>query len=262
MKKIKAENINNILFLDIETAPNWEHFKDVPEDIQKEWIYKFKYRDAAPVNPDIKENENYRDPIYMEKYIEYFANLWKKQAGLYPEFSRIICISVGYLYEGNLRLASMSHIDEGELLDSFIATLGMFQNVNRFAKLCAHFGKGFDYPFIAKRLLIHRRIIPFILDTYGVKPWDLENLLDTQEIWKMGGFTGGGTLSSIAMAFGIPSPKDDIEGADVSRCYHNGEIDRIVTYCDKDVVTLVNVFKAMRGEELLEDGQVQKALLC
>jgi 3'-5' exonuclease len=258
MRKIKAENINNILFLDIETAPNWEKFKDVPENIQKEWIYKFKYNEKAPVKPDVEENANYRDPAYMEIYLEFFSKLWEKQAGLYPEFSRIICISVGYLNGGTLRMKSMSQKNEGELLKDFCNTLAGFQSVNRFAKLCGHYAKGFDYPFIAKRILINRLELPFILDTYGVKPWELENLLDTQEIWKMGGYGSSGTLSSIAMAFGIPTPKDDIEGADVSRCYHNGEIERIVIYCDKDVVTLVNVFKAIRGEELLNELQIEK----
>lgn len=258
MRKIKAENINNILFLDIETAPNWRFFKDVTENIQKEWIYKFKYNDKAPPKPDPEVNKNYIDPEYMERYKAYFADLWERQAGLYPEFSRIICISMGYLNGGTLRLKSMSQENEGELLDDFCNTLGYFQDANRFAKLCGHYAKGFDYPFIGKRILINRRPLPLILDTYGVKPWEMENLLDTQEIWKMGGYGSSGTLSSIAMAFGIPTPKDDIEGADVSKCFHNGEIDRIVTYCDKDVVTLVNVFKAIRGEELLNELQIEK----
>ncbi|MCP4551121.1 MAG: 3'-5' exonuclease [Bacteroidetes bacterium] len=261
MKLLKAENINNILFLDIETAPNWEHFKDVPEDVKKEWIYKFKYADNAPVYPDVRDNPNYSDPIYMEKYLEHFANLWKKKAGLHPEFSEVICISMGFINDGVLRLKSISGGSEGEILAEFLDTIASFQSVNKYAKLCAHYGKGFDYPFISKRLLFHRFKLPFILDTYGVKPWDMASLLDTQEIWKMGGFGSSGTLSSIAMAFGIPTPKDDIDGADVSRCYNNGEIERIVKYCEKDVVTLVNVFKAMRGEELLNEGQIQKTML-
>lgn len=259
MKLVKAENIDKILFLDIETAPSWEHFEDAPEDVRKEWIYKFKYNDKAPVKPDVKENTNYNDPIYMQKYLEYFSKLWTKQAGLYPEFSRIICISLGFFYQGSFRLKSVSQADESELLSDFCETLEGFQSVNKYAKLCAHYGKGFDYPFIAKRLLIHRKKIPFILDTYGTKPWQQVGLLDTHEFWKMGGFGSGATLSSIAMSFGIPSPKDDIEGGDVARCYHSGEIDRIVTYCDKDVVTLANVFKAIRGEELLTESQIQKS---
>lgn len=258
MRKVKAENINNILFLDIETAPQWEKLQDAPEHVRKEWIYKFKYNEKAPTKPDPEKNQNYSSPEYMERYLKFFSDLWEKQAGLYPEFSRIICISVGYLNGGTLRMKSMSQENEGELLKDFCDTLAAFCTANRFAKLCGHYAKGFDYPFIAKRILINRLELPFILDTYGVKPWELENLLDTQEIWKMSGFGSSGTLSSIAMAFGIPTPKDDIEGADVSRCYHNGEIGRIVIYCDKDVVTLVNVFKAIRGEELLNDLQIEK----
>lgn len=258
MKLIRAENINNILFMDIETAPSWERLIDAPENVQKEWIYKFKYNEKAPPKPDIKENENYSDKAFAEKYFNFFAKLWTKQAGLYPEFSRIICISIGYLNESTFRIKSMSQSDEGELLDDFCRTLAGFQKVNKYAKLCAHYGKGFDYPFIGKRLLIHRRKIPFILDTFGVKPWDMASLLDTQEIWKMGGYGSSATLSSIAMAFGIPTPKDDIDGGDVAKCYHAGEIDRIVTYCDKDIVTLLNVFKAIRGEELITNENIYK----
>lgn len=258
MKLVKAENINNILFLDIETAPSWEHLKDAPANVQKEWIYKFKYNEKAPQKPDPEKNVNHGDKYFEEKYFKFFSDLWLKQAGLYAEFSRIVCISMGFVYEGDLRITSASRENEEDLLDDFVEILGNFKAKNRFAKLCAHYGKGFDYPYIAKRLLIHRRPIPFMLDTYGVKPWDMVNLLDTHEFWKMGGFGSGGTLSSIAMAFGIPSPKNDIEGADVSRCYHNGEIDRIVLYCEKDVLTTVNVFKAMRGEEILTEEQVTK----
>lgn len=260
MKKLKSENINNILFLDIETAPNWRFFEDVPEDMQKEWIYKFKFKDNAPKKPNEDEDKGTFEYL-IKKYSEYFSNLWEKEAGLYPEFSKIICISMGYMYGENFRLKSISNEKEENLLDELVDTLDSFKSVNKFAKLCAHYGKGFDYPFIAKRLLIHRRDIPFILDTYGLKPWEMESLLDTQEVWKMGGYGGSGTLSAIAMAFGIPTPKDDIEGADVSRCYHNGELERIVTYCDKDVVTLLNVFKAMRGEELLTNDKIIKSIL-
>lgn len=260
MKKLKLENINNILFLDIETAPNWEHFKDAPEDVRKEWIYKFKYRDEAPRDPAADEITPTSEHL-VKKYEQYFSDLWKKQAGLFPEFSRIVCVSLGYMYNENFRLKSVTNVNEGVLLEELADTLAAFTGANKFAKLCAHYGKGFDYPFIAKRLLIHRKPLPFILDTYGLKPWEMESLLDTHEIWKIGNFNGGGTLSSIAMAFGIPSPKDEIDGSDVSRLYHSGEIDKIVTYCDKDVVTLLNVFKSIRGEALLNHENLIKTML-
>ena len=264
MRKLKAENINNILFLDIETAPNWEFLEDSPDNVQKEWIQKFKYRDDVPkIKKITKDNVNYNSELeenLKKNYLNYFEELWIKSAGLYPEFSRVVCISVGFMYGGALRIKSYSESNEETLLDSFCEDLASFQSINKYAKLCAHYGKGFDFPYIGKRLLIHRKPLPFILDTYGLKPWEMENLLDTQEIWKFGGFGNGGTLSSIAMSFGIANPKDDIGGGDVSRCYHNGEIDRIVFYCEKDVATLVNSFKAMRSEELLMEGQIQKVI--
>jgi hypothetical protein len=258
MKKLNFENINNILFIDIETAPQWETLTEAPEQVQKEWIYKFKFSDSAPIKPTIDTAKGAFDHLTL-KYFDYFSNLWAAKAGLFPEFSKVICISAGYMDGYNFKLKSYSNKLEADLLKSFSSDLTAFNNFNKTLKLCAHYGKGFDYPFLAKRLLIHRQKLPNLLDNYGLKPWDSLNL-DTQEIWKIGSFGGSGTLSAIAMAFGIPSPKDDIEGSEVAGAYYRGELERIVTYCDKDVFTLLNVFKAMRGEDLLDFGAVQKVL--
>lgn len=260
MKGLKRENIDSILFIDIETAPQWEKLEDAPEYVRKEWIYKFKYKEGAPTAPNPEKNANDEQAFIQNKYLKYFSDLWEKQAGLYPEFAKIICITAGYMVAGTLRLKSYYDASEANLLERFSNDVRLFSSANTYLKLCAHYGKGFDYPFTIKRLLIHRKPIPPILDSYGLKPWEVVNL-DTQEIWKVGGYGSSATLSSIAMAFGIPSPKDDIEGADVARCYYAGEIDRIVTYCEKDVITLVNVFKSMRGEALLREDQIQKVVM-
>jgi DNA polymerase III epsilon subunit-like protein len=258
MKLLKLENINNIMFIDIETAPQWETLTETPADVRKEWVYKFKFAEGAPKKPTEKDNPGTFEHL-TKKYNEYFSNLWESKAGLFPEFSKVICISAGYMDGYNFKLKSYSQENEADLLKRFAEDLTAFNNFNKYLKLCAHYGKGFDYPFLAKRLLIHRQKLPYLLDNYGLKPWESTNL-DTQEIWKIGSFGGSGTLSAIAMAFGIPSPKDDIEGADVAAAYYRGELARIVVYCDKDVFTLLNVFKAMRGEELLDFGAVQKVI--
>jgi len=259
MKLLKQININSILFLDIETAPKWEKFEDVPENVRKEWFYKWKFKDNAPKFPSIEENQNNASEHIQKKYIEHFDELWNRQAGLFPEFSRIVCISAGYIVGSTLRIKSYFDDNEADLLKRFSSDVNQFHGLDSNLKLCGHYAKGFDYPFIVKRMLIHRMNIPNIMDVVFLKPWDIKNL-DTQEIWKLGGFSSG-TLSSIAMVFGLPTPKDDIEGSDVSRYYHNGEIARIVSYCEKDVVTLVNIFKCMRGEEIINDLQVEKAVL-
>lgn len=258
MKRLKAENINSILFLDIETVPKWENLQQAPKTAVNEWIYKFKFNDGAPKLPTDTSTQSRYDHE-LNKYNEYFSNLWLLKAGLFAEFSKIICISAGYLDGYNFKLKSYSNDNEPELLKNFADDLTAFNKANPSLKLCAHFGKGFDYPFIAKRLLINRLNLPNLLDNYGLKPWENYNL-DTHEIWKIGSFSGSGTLSSIAMSFGIPTPKDDISGADVAAVYYAGGLDRIVTYCDKDVLTVLNIFKAMRCEMPIDAGAVQKVI--
>jgi hypothetical protein len=74
-------------------------------------------------------------------------------------------------------------------------------------------------------------------------------------LWKGTGWKKQSFIS-ILTALGLPSPKDDISGADVGRLYHEGQIDRIVAYCEKDVMGTVNLFRALRYEDPLEAGTV------
>lgn len=258
MRKLKEININSILFLDIETAPQWQTLQQAPEHVKKEWIYKFKYRDGAPDDPVemAKKNQNYDQKYFKDKYENYFSDLWLKQASFFPEFSRIICISVGYMAGSVLRIKSYFDENESLLLTKFNNDYSSFDAHVKGVRPLAHYGKGFDFPFIAKRMIIHRMNLPYSLDNYGLEPWK-QLAIDTQEIWKVGGRGDSATIGSMAMAFGLPSPKDDIGGADVAKCYFNGEIDRIVKYCEKDMITLVNVFKFIRGEETLNENQVE-----
>jgi uncharacterized protein YprB with RNaseH-like and TPR domain len=245
MKILNEIKIETVLFLDIETAPNWLELGQAPSNVVYEWIYKFKFRNDAP--PEPKEGEVI--PLY-------YSDLWNKEAGLYPEFSRVVCISVGFMYQGQFLMRSYANFNEGELLQAFKSDLQSFCSAVALPKLCAHYGKGFDFPYIAKRMLINRIVIPAILDTAGLKPWEVANL-DTHEIWKLGGMGSAG-LPAICMAFGIPTPKDDLNGSMVAKAFHDGEIDRIALYCEKDVFALLNVFKAFRMEEPLDELQIVK----
>jgi predicted PolB exonuclease-like 3'-5' exonuclease len=236
MKILNNIKIETVLFLDIETAPNWLNLEDAPASIASEWIYKFKFRNDAPAEPKTGE----AIPVY-------YSELWQKEAGLFPEFSRIVCISAGFMYKGDFLLRSYFDQNEGALLTKFKADLESFCIAIPLAKLCAHFGKGFDFPVIAKRMLINRIVIPNILDTAGLKPWENSNL-DTHEIWKLGGTTSAG-LPAICMAFGIDTPKSDLNGSLVSKAFAEGELRRIADYCEEDVFALLNVFKAFRMEE-------------
>ncbi len=122
--------------------------------------------------------------------------------------------------------------------------------------LCAHNGKEFDFPYMARRMLINGIKLPAILDTAGKKPWEV-NHLDTMELWKFGDYKNYTSLELLAAVFNIPTPKDDIDGSQVWEVYwKEKDLSRIVTYCCKDVLTVAQIFRRYRGEELIPEEKV------
>lgn len=232
------ENINlkNILFLDIETVPQFGKYTDVPKDIVKLWEKK-----CSALK---KESE---DEMPYEIY---------HRAGIYAEFGKIICISCGAFTNDNIfRIKSFFGHDEKILLEDFSAMLQKsFYSPDKL--LCAHNGKEFDFPFICRRLLINQIPLPAILDIAGKKPWEIVHL-DTMELWKFGDYKSYTTLVLLASIFGIPTPKDDIDGSTVWQVYwEEKNLERIVTYCQKDVLTVAQIFRKFRYEGLINQSDV------
>ena len=232
-------NLENILFLDIETIPQYPAYDQCSDELKALW-------DRKAENLKRVEGESPGD-IY-------------NRAGIYAEFGRIVCISTGIirLHDGrtSLRIKSFSGDDERTLLAEFAELLNKhFSKQDH--KLCAHNGKEFDFPYLARRMVINRIPIPFILDIAGRKPWEV-NHLDTMELWKFGDFKSYTSLTLLAYALGIPSPKNDIDGSMVWDVYWNDkDLKRIVTYCEKDVEALVNVYLRMKGLEVIPRASIQ-----
>lgn len=231
-------NLSPILFLDIETVPQYPEFEGCPDTVKALWSRKAENLKKA-------ESETASD-IY-------------NRAGIYAEFGRIICISTGFLYkDGNeihLNIKSFAGDNERVLLQSFADLLN-----NSFSsqqhKLCAHNGKEFDFPYIARRMLINDIRLPLLLDISGKKPWEIGHL-DTMELWKFGDFKSYTPLNLLAHVLGVPSPKDDIDGSQVWSVYWvDNDLPRIITYCEKDVAALVNVYLRMKGEKILDKANI------
>jgi hypothetical protein len=223
--------IEDILFLDIETIPAYSSYQELPKVYQDLWDKKAKL--LAKNEEDTAEN------LY-------------ERAGIYSEFGKIICISVGAFKDGKLWLKSFFDHDEFVLLKEFAEMLNKgFYRPNQL--LCAHNGKEFDYPYIARRMLINGINPPMILNLAGKKPWEIQ-LLDTMELWKFGDYKNYTSLELLSAVFGIPSPKNDICGADVAKVYWvEKDLERIVEYCQKDVVTIVQIFLKYQCKEILSD---------
>ncbi|MCD4680840.1 MAG: 3'-5' exonuclease [Bacteroidales bacterium] len=229
-------NVEKILFLDIETVPREKNYKDLSTELKTLWDKK-----AA----NIKQNKD-DDPEALYE-----------RAGIYAEFGKIICISAGYLKGEVFRVKSFAGHDEKIILSEFSNLLKSNYFNKRDQLLCAHNGKEFDFPYIARRMLINKIPLPSILDTAGKKPWEVTHL-DTMELWKFGDYKHYTSLVLLAYLFDIPSPKDDINGSDIARVYwEENDLERIVKYCQKDVLTVAQIFLSYQGKEKIDDGDVQ-----
>lgn len=224
----------DILFIDIETAPSKAEFSELPEHFRHLWEKKSGYfRD---------ENQSAAD-VY-------------ERAGIYAEFGKIICISAGVIIQKKAerfyRVKSFYDPDEKMLLAAFNEMLDKFTS-NPGKKLCAHNGQEFDYPYIARRTLINGLRLPKILDVAGAKPWEIKDrLLDTLQMWKFGDYKNYTSLDLLCAIFNIPTPKDDIDGSQVARVYYQeGDIDRIIRYCEKDTLALANLMLRYKGEPII-----------
>lgn len=233
---IEKINLENILFLDIETVPEQENFNILDETKQSLFDQKTKYQR--------------KDDFTAEEFYE--------RAGIWAEFGKIICISVGYFtLKGDIRHFRVTSFfgDEVKILKDFSNLLN-----NHFSQpqhvLCGHNAKEFDFPFIARRMIIHQIAIPMKLNLFGKKPWEVPHL-DTMELWKFGDYKTFTSLKLLTNVLGIPSPKDDIDGSEVAHTYYvEKDIDRIITYCEKDVIAVAQVLLRLRREDLLIEEEV------
>lgn len=231
-------NLEHLLFLDIETAPEKRSFSELSEEKQLLWEQKSKY----------------------QRKDEFSAEAFYDRAGIWAEFGKIICISVGYFtFKGDLRTFRVTtfHGDEIQLLKEFKNLLNAHFGQNRHL-LCAHNGKEFDFPYIARRMLIHHIDLPYKLDLFGKKPWEVPHL-DTMELWKFGDYKHYTSLKLMAHVLGIPSPKEDMDGSMVRDVYYEeNDVDRIITYCELDVITTAQVFLRLRNDVLLSEEEIKK----
>ncbi len=225
-------NLQNLLVIDIETVPQYKTFEELPLHFQKLWDEKTRFQ---------RKDDQTAEEFYQ-------------RAGIWAEFGKIICISVGiFKDENNLRVKSFFGNDERLLLQHFTILL------NTQAKnliLGAHNGKEFDFPYLCRRLLINDIKIPQQLDIAGKKPWEI-NHIDTMELWKFGDYKNYTSLNLLAAIFNIPTPKDDIDGSQVGEVYwqQNG-LERIKNYCQKDVITTCRLIQRFKGLKTLTDDSI------
>lgn len=231
-------DLSNILFLDIETVPEYEHWNTLSNTSKELFDQKTAYQRKGELS----------------------AEEFYQKAGIWAEFGKIICISVGYFVQDKknrrFRVKSFAGDNEKELLADFKSLLDEhFGGRNKL--LCAHNGKEFDFPFLARRMIVHRLSLPNKLNLFGKKPWEVPHL-DTMELWKFGDYKHYSSLKLLTHILGIPSPKDDIDGSDVADIYYKDkDLPRIVQYCQKDTIAVAQLLLRFNNEDILEDRDIE-----
>jgi len=253
MRLLRDLKLDEVFVLDIETVPCVGQHNDLHDMLKELWEHKCHAlrREKGWIS--------HHDHIAPLPDTLHAAALFE-QAGIYAEFGRVVCISVGrfrYTPAGELRFSVKSFYghDEKQLLREFSEVISHRPHF----RLCGHNAKEFDLPYISRRLLINGLELPPHLDTAGKKPWEIPHL-DTMELWKFGDRKSFTSLSLLAAMFGIPTPKDDIQGKDVARVYYEeNDLPRIARYCQKDIITTARLLLKFRGDEPFGDEAVQYA---
>lgn len=218
------EALKHYLFIDIETVSGMDDLSLMTPALQDEWIHKTRVKWG--IEADAPE-------------------CFREKAAVFSEFGKVVCISMGCLTEKDgawtLHMRSFAGDDEKDLLVRFCTSIQKFAR-SHVPTFVGHNIKEFDLPFLSRRMLVNSIALPECLRLHGKKPWEVPHI-DTMQLWAFGDYKSYTRLSLLAEVLGIPSPKDDISGADVGRVYwQERDLPRIVHYCQKDVETTVRVF--------------------
>ena len=230
-------NFKDILFLDIETVPEYEKWDLISDTTKELFAQKTAYQRKAE--------------IPLEEFYQ--------KAGVWAEFGKIICISVGYFVEKEtkkqFRTTSFFGDNESKILRNFKNLLDTHFNKQQHV-LCAHNGKEFDFPFIARRMIVCQITLPKKLNLFGKKPWEISHL-DTLELWKFGDYKHYTSLKLLTSILGIPSPKEDIDGSQVAQVYYQEKnLERIVKYCENDTIAVAQLLLRFNNEPLLKENEI------
>ncbi len=234
--------VEDLLFVDIETVSGEACFERLTPNLQKLWEKKSSY---------FRVDDESASDVYS-------------RAGIYSEFGKIVCISTGVIVRQGeskyFKVKSYYGDDERKLLIEFGEMLERFCTKPT-KNLCAHNGKEFDFPYVARRMLINGIKLPKVLDIAGKKPWEVK-FIDTMELWKFGDYKHYTSLALLCEIFNIPTPKDDIDGAMVGSVYwEEGDLDRIAIYCEKDILATAQLFLRYKGEELIPEANFERVLV-
>jgi len=226
--------LDKILFIDIETV-------GIEAD----------YPTLEKKNPKLAELFSNYQSWFQKRFPEdadvTLDQLFQTRTALVPEFARIVTVCLGIVDQsGKFKTTVFSDENERSLLIELRKTLFRCGELGYF--LCGHNVKNFDIPMMAKRMIINNILPPKIFPTYDTKPWEVK-AIDTRDVWQYGQYASISTLDLMCGVMGVESSKsDEMDGSRVHEVFYKEKnIDKINTYCEKDVKVLYEVVKKLQN---------------
>jgi 3'-5' exonuclease len=253
---LNSKNIYKLVFLDIETSPIAEKFDDLSKKNQELFYLKHEREiDEIAWKDFYKEKEKPEGNVDL-CYPRAYQMVYEKRAHLYPEFAKIICISAGIIQEDyTFKCASFCSESEKEILTGFLANKKSFIHQDAYANnekyIVVYNGKGFDLPFLAKRIMYNQMDLPATINIGHLKPWELGHIIDVKEHLKFGGLDSP-SLEALCSVMGVETAQDKfkIEASELAGKHKAKEYDFIKQYCEQDIFALAQVYlRLIRSKE-------------
>ena len=201
---LQKHNTNKIIFLNIETVPQYAKFEDMHENKRELFIRRFK--------SDIKESwPNVPDGIPPEYAAKIYEHVYQEKAGLTSEFGKIACISFLVITDVDkceYQSLSIADSDEKKLIQTFLDKAVSIRDwpkidADKKKSACSYSGFGFTWPYIAHRCLLNSIPIPPMFDYSEGKPWEQEHLISLMNVWNYNRSSSFTSLSTLAESFGV-----------------------------------------------------------
>jgi len=243
-------SLQGLHFIDIETVRGYKTPELTPNAIMGHYLRRFA-RDIESIEKEPRDH-----------YIE--------NAGLYAEFGKVVCISIGAMHtDGKFYIRSMGGRHEKALLQSFTQKA----NDAKITKLVGHNLKEFDAPYLMRRCIANGIPLPNILNTFHLKPWE-SPYMDTLEMWSGTAWKHRCGLDLLCAVLGVESPKQEMNGEDVGDIFwgmfdgledkpeelpfevEEAALKKIGAYCGRDVLATAQVYCRMKGLPLIDTEKV------
>jgi DNA polymerase elongation subunit (family B) len=228
--------LKNCLFFDIETVGRCETF----EQCEKQ----------EPVVADIWLEKG----SMMEKFKSDPKGFYETNAGLYPEYGKIICISFGY-WDASEKKWKIETLDESNMTErEILFEFGKRLNTDFINHVISGYNiKNFDIPYVYRRMLTHKILPPPQIDNGEKKPWEVK-AYDLYRAWtESSGIVGMCNFEMVCTLMGVPSSKGgSVKGKYVSKAYYEGRIQEISEYCERDVEASIKLAIELSVEKLQE----------